>query len=71
MELASYLNVVSADGNMAHQQAHRCRAWQRIRGTHGHWVQLSELGDQRTAGANLEAFRLSLKEIKSTWERRS
>jgi hypothetical protein len=68
MRLFRYLNVVSADGNMAHQQAHRCRAWQRKQTDKGHWVQLSKLGDPRSEGANLEAFRISLAEIKAAWD---
>ncbi len=68
MHLARYLNVVSCDGNMAHQQAHRCRFWSRQKGTTGHWTQLSEVGDNRTEGANLEAFRRSMSEIKLAWE---
>lgn len=68
MRIAKYLNVVSADGNMAHQQAHHCRTWRRERGSKGHWVQLSELGYTQKTGANLQAFRLSLNEIKATWE---
>ncbi len=69
MELACYLNVVSADGNMAHQQAHRCRFWSRrpwgprsLR-----WVQLRDAGDERTEGANLECFRRSLESIRAAW----
>ena len=70
IELSHYLNVVSADGNMAHQQAHRCRTWRRRAGPKGHWMQLADLGDARTNGANLEAFRRSLVEIRSAWEMR-
>ena len=67
MELATYLNVVSADGNMAHQQAHRCRFWSREKGSHGHWVQLSEVGDHTKEGANLAAFKRSLRNIQEAW----
>jgi hypothetical protein len=67
MELAGYLNVVSADGNMAHQQAHRCRFWSRRKGRSGHWVQLADSGDTRSEGANLEAFRMSCEEIRNAW----
>ncbi len=68
MELAQYLNVVSADGNMPHQQAHRCRYWSRKAGPKGHWWQLSESGDDRSEGANLAAFRLSLANIREAWQ---
>jgi hypothetical protein len=67
MELAGYLNAVSADGNMAHQQAHRCRYWSRRPGPKGHWTQLREAGDARDKGANLEAFRRSLASIREAW----
>lgn len=71
MELYRYLRncceVVSADGNMAHQQAHRCRFWARRSGPKGHWTQLSEAGDERTEGANSEAFRRSLGAIAEAW----
>lgn len=66
--LRGICDVASADGNMAHQQAHRCRWWSRAKGAKGHWRQLSEAGDDRTEGANLAAFRLSLVEIKAAWE---
>lgn len=67
MDLAHYLNVVSADGNMAHQQAHRCRFWSRRKTAKGRWVQLADAGDNRTSGANLAAFRRSLVEIGAAW----
>lgn len=71
MRLWQYLRgpceVVSADGNMMHQQAHRCRFWSRKKGPNGHWVQLSDTGDDRTEGANLEAFKKSLAEVRSAW----
>lgn len=71
IELWRYLHciseVVSADGNMAHQQAHRCRVWRHRRSGKGHWHQLNSLGDCRTDGANLEAFRLSLSAIRRAW----
>ena len=67
MRLACYLNVVSADGNMAGQQARRGRFWRRRKGSRGHWVQLSEVGDMRTREADLEAFRRSLEEIREAW----
>ncbi len=67
MSLAPYLNVVSADGNMAHQQAHRCRFWSPTKTPKGRWVQLSEAGDRRGIGANLEAFRRSCENIIAAW----
>ena len=60
-------DVVSADGNMAHQQAHRCRFWSRRKTAKGHWVQLAEAGDDRAEGANLAAFRRSLANIRVAW----
>lgn len=73
MRLWRYLSplceVVSADGNMAHQQAHRCRHWTTPPTRKGHWVQLRESGDDRTEGANLEAFRRSLGAISAAWAR--
>lgn len=69
MDLARYLNVVSADGNMAHQQAHRCRFWSIEKTRKGRWVQLSETGDTRTTGANLESFRRSCVNIAEAWRR--
>ncbi len=68
MSIARYVNVVSADGNMAHLQAHKCRFWSPDKSTKGHWVQLGETGDQRTTGANLAAFRLSLCNIRHAWD---
>lgn len=69
--LAGYLNVVSADGNMAHQQAHRCRYWRRSSGPKGRWEQLAKTGDRRSDGANLAAFSLSLTNILAAWEART
>lgn len=68
LELAGYLDVVSADGNMAHQQAHKGRTWRRQAGPKGHWWQLSDAGyGEVTEGANALAFRLSLREIGAAW----
>lgn len=69
MDLARYLNVTSADGNMAHQQAHKGRFWSPQSGPKGHWWQLRECGDERTDGANLEAFRRSCVNIADSWNR--
>ena len=72
MEVYRYLRapceVVSADGNMAHQQAHRCRYWSAQRHPKGRWRQLRETEDDRAEGANREAFRLSLVNIQAAWE---
>lgn len=68
MELAGYLNVVSLDGGMAAQQAHRCRFWRRRPGPKGRWDQLSHAGDVRAEGASLEAFRRTLLAVRSAWE---
>ena len=60
--------VVSVDGNMTHQQAHKCRFWSRERGQKGHWVNLRDTGDERPEGANIECFRRSLVNVKEYWE---
>jgi hypothetical protein len=74
LEIYGYLRgiseVVSVDGNSAHQQAHKCRFWSRKAGKKGHWIQLSEAGDTRAEGANLECFRRSLEEISGAWGNR-
>jgi len=64
LSLARYLNVVSVDGNMAHQQAHRCRYWSRKKGPHGHWRQL---GGAPAPGDNLRCFARSLENIATAW----
>lgn len=65
--LARYFRVVSADGNMAAQQARRGRFWSRKPGPKGHWTQLSESGDCRTNGVPAECFRRSLEAIAECW----
>lgn len=60
--------VVSADGNMAGQQARRGRHWSRIPGPKGHWKQLADSGDDRKEGVPLECFRRSLAAIRQAWE---
>lgn len=66
---ARFSNVVSCDGNMHAQQAHRCRFWSAQKGSKGHWVQLSEAGDtDRGEGANLRAFRRSCQNIMAAWK---
>jgi hypothetical protein len=69
LEIAGYLDVVSADGSMAQQQACRCRCWRRRPGPKGHWEQLSAAGDGRTENAHREAFRRSLDAIREAWDR--
>lgn len=66
---AQYLNVVSADGNVANKMAHRCRFWSPVKGPKGHWRNLSEAGDLRKDGANLECFRRSMAGIAALWRR--
>lgn len=61
-------NVVSADGNMHAQQAQRCRFWSATKGSKGHWVQLSEVGDTaRGKEAPIRAFRRSCENIMQAW----
>ncbi len=72
MRYAAHLNsvadVVSVDGNMAHQQAHRCRFWSVRKGSKGHWVQLSEVGaGDFGKDSNAEAFRRSCANIRAAW----
>lgn len=62
--------VVSADGNMAAQQARKGRYWSRTPGPKGHWRQLSECGDDRRDGVPLECFRRSLAAIREAWASR-
>lgn len=68
LDLARYLNVVSADGSMAQQQACRGRYWRHRPGPKGHWEQLRETGDNRTEGVHLECFRRSLEAIREAWQ---
>jgi hypothetical protein len=67
MLLTRYMNVVSADGNMAQQQSHRGRFWRRQKSEKGHWWQLREVGIDLPTDNNLEAFRLSCANIKQAW----
>jgi hypothetical protein len=66
--LGAIAEVVSADGNMAAQQARRGRTWRRETGRKGHWWQLRDLGDGRDEGVPLECFRRSLGQIREAWE---
>lgn len=70
MELAGYLNVVSADGNMTAQQARKGRFWSARQGPKGHWWQLADAGDHRTTGVPAECFRRSLEAVRESWIRR-
>jgi len=63
--------VVSADGNMAGQQARKGRYWSREPGPKGHWKQLSDCGDGRKDGVPLECFRRSLAAIRAAWSSRA
>jgi hypothetical protein len=63
--------VVSADGNMAGQQARKGRYWSRAPGRKGHWKQLADCGDTRTDGVPLECFRRSLEAIRDAWAGRA
>lgn len=67
MELTHYLNVVSADGNMANKMAHRGRFWCQEKGPKGHWRNLREFGIDLPTDNNLEAFRLSCTNIFAAW----
>jgi hypothetical protein len=67
MGYAQYLNVVSADGNMAAQQARKGRFWSRRQGPKGHWMQLASAGDTRETGVPAECFRRSLEAIGAAW----
>ncbi len=61
-------DVVSADGNMAGQQARRGRTWSpKPWGTRSlRWVQMRDLGDDSDRPAH-EAFRRSLESIRRAW----
>lgn len=67
IRLARYLRVVSADGNMAAQQARKGRFWSRKPGPKGHWDQLRTAGDDRSSGVPAECFRRSLAAIREAW----
>lgn len=65
---ARFGNVISADGNMHAKHAQRCRFWSATKGTHGHWIQLSEAGDtERGKDAPARAFRRSCVNIRAAW----
>jgi hypothetical protein len=61
--------VVSADGNMAQDQAGSCRFWSPWRGPKGHWWQLAQAGDtDRARGARARALERSCATIVATWQ---
>lgn len=67
MRLTRYFDVVSADGNMASQQARKGRFWSPDKGPKGHWWQLRDAGDDRKSGVPAECFRRSLENIAAAW----
>jgi hypothetical protein len=67
--LSAIADVVSTDGNMAQQQAHKCRFWNKNKGSKGHWIQLSEVGaGDFGKDSNQEAFRRSCQNIMEAWQ---
>jgi hypothetical protein len=67
MDLCHYLNVVSADGNMASKMAHRATFWRKRKGQKGHWVNLHEIGRGDEHDAPYTAFDLSMQHIMAAW----
>lgn len=67
MCLTRYLDVVSADGNMANKMAHRGRFWSAEKGPKGHWRNLHEIGIDLPIDNNQEAFRRSCSNIMAAW----
>jgi hypothetical protein len=68
MELAMYLNVVSADGNMASKMATtRGSFWRKQKGVKGHWVNLREIGRGDEYDAPYTAFEMSMRNIMEEW----
>jgi hypothetical protein len=67
-QLSMIADVVSCDGNMSNQQAHRGRFWQSSKGYKGHWQQLSTTGDNERKDANARAFNLSCENIHKAWQ---
>jgi len=70
MRLAQYMDVKSADGNMAMKMANRGLYWVRGKRTYSNaWVSLKETDGQRWNGdGNYEAFRRSCENIMSAWQ---
>jgi hypothetical protein len=70
MELYHYLNVTSADGNMASVMATtRASFWRREKGIKGHWVNLREINRGDEYDAPYKAFDLSMENIMAEWQR--
>lgn len=67
MVLTRYMDVVSVDGNMHQDQAHKGRFWSLQKGPKGHWRQLREIGVDLPTDNHLEAFRLSCENIAAAW----
>jgi hypothetical protein len=69
MEIARYLNVKSADGNMLNNLAHRGLLWRQEKGPSGHWWSLPQADGQPWphGNANREAFRRSCRNIMKAW----
>lgn len=70
LELASVLNVVSADGNYAQLMALTAQFWTPRLGVNGrvkHWPYLEEMDGYRHDDAPYEAFRRSCNNIRSAW----
>jgi hypothetical protein len=67
MMLTHYMHVVSCDGNMANKMSHAGRFWSSVKGPKGHWRNLREIGIDLPTDNNLEAFRLSCKNIMQAW----
>jgi hypothetical protein len=69
MTLYRYLNVVSADGNMASKMATtRGAFWRREKGKKGHWINLREIGRGDEHDAPYTAFDLSMQNIMAAWQ---
>lgn len=69
MELFHYLNVFSADGNMASKMATKFVSfWSKKKGKTGHWVQLQEIGRGDEQGAPYTAFEMSMQNIMEAWQ---
>lgn len=71
LELASVLNVVSADGNYAQKLALTAQFWTPRLGVNGrvkHWPYLEEIDGYRHDDAPYEAFRRSCANIRAAWQ---
>jgi hypothetical protein len=71
MTLWHYMDVVSADGNMASKMAtSRASFWRQKKGSKGHWVNLREIGWGDEHDAPYTAFDLSMRNIMAAWQGR-